>query len=93
MQHFWHIMFHFFQEGKNATELQKKICAEYGEGAVNDQMCQEWFMKFCAGDFLLDNAPEQGRPVEVDSDQIKILRTINVMPHGRELTYSKYPNQ
>ena len=58
MQHCWHIMFHFFQEGKNASELQKKICAEYGEGAVNDQMCQEWFMKFCAGDFLLDNAPE-----------------------------------
>ena len=58
MQHFWHIMFHFFQEGKIATELQTKICAEYGEGAVNDQMCQKWFMKFCAGDFLRDNAPE-----------------------------------
>ena len=30
-------------------------------------------MKFCAGDFPLDDAPWLGRPVEVDSDQIKTL--------------------
>ena len=45
----------------------------YGEGAVTDQTCQKWFVKFCAGDFSLDNAPQSGRPVEVDSDQIKML--------------------
>ena len=25
---------------------QKKICAVYGEGAVTDQTCQKWFVKF-----------------------------------------------
>ena len=30
-------------------------------------------MKFCAGDSLLDGAPQSGRPVEVDSDQIETL--------------------
>ena len=30
-------------------------------------------MKFRAVDFSLDNAPQSGRPVEVDSDQIKTL--------------------
>ena len=44
-----------------------------GEGAVNDQMCQKWFAKFCTGDFLLDDAPRSGRPGEVDSNQIKTL--------------------
>ena len=29
----------------------------YGEGAVTDQMCQKWFVKFHAGDFSLDGAP------------------------------------
>ena len=43
----------------------------YGEGAVTDQMCQKWFVKFRAGDFSLDNAPQSGRPVEVD--QIETL--------------------
>ena len=45
----------------------------YGEGVVTDQTCQKWFAKFRAGDFLLDDAPRLGRPVEVDSDQIKTL--------------------
>ena len=30
-------------------------------------------LKSCTGDFLLNKAPWLGRPVEVDSDQIKIL--------------------
>ena len=44
----------------------------YGEGAVT-RMSLKWFAKFHAGDFLLDDAPWLGRPVEVDSDQIKTL--------------------
>ena len=43
----------------------------YGEGAVTDKTCQKWFAKFCARDFSLDDAPQLGRPLEVDSDQIE----------------------
>jgi len=32
----------------------------------------KWFVKFHAGDFLLDDTPWSGRTVEVDSDQIKM---------------------
>ena len=66
-------MLYYFKKGKNATETQKKICAVYGEGAVTDRTCQKWFAKFRAGDFSLDDAPRSGRPVEVDSNQIKTL--------------------
>ena len=50
-------------------DTQKNICAVCGEGAVTDQTCQKWFVKFHAGDFLLDDAPWSGRPVEVDREQ------------------------
>ena len=40
-QHFYHIMLHYFKKGKNATEMQKKICAVCGEGTVRDQICQK----------------------------------------------------
>ena len=66
-------MLYCFKKGKNATEMQKKSCAVYGEGAVTDQMHQKWFAKFCAGDSLLDSAPWLGRPVEGDSDQTEML--------------------
>ena len=69
-------MLYYFKKGKKSTEMKKKLCM-YGEGAVTDQMCQKWFVKFRAGDFSLDDAPRSGRPVEVDSDQIETLIVYN----------------
>ena len=66
-----------------------------GEGAVTERTCQKWFVKFHAGDFLLDNVSRSGRPAEVDSDQIETLIENNqyYTMWEREPTYSKYPNQ
>ena len=64
----------YFKKGENTTETHtKKICAVYGEGAMTGRTCQKWFAKFHSGNFLLDNAPWLGRPVEVDSDEIETL--------------------
>ena len=38
-----------------------------------DGMCQKQFVKFCAGEFSLDDATQSGRPDEVDSNQIETL--------------------
>ena len=84
-QHFRHIMLYYFKKGKNTTETQKKICAVYGEGAVTDRTYQKWFVKFSAGDFLLDDAPRLGRPVEVDRDQIETLIENNQHYTTREI--------
>ena len=70
-QHFQHIMLYYFKKGKYATGTHKNICAVCGGGAVTDRTCQKWFAKFCAGEFSLDDAPRSGRPVEVDSDQLR----------------------
>ena len=64
-------MFYYFKKGKNTTEMQKKICSVYEEGAMNNQTCQKWFVMFCAGVFPLHNVPRSGISVEVDSNQIK----------------------
>ena len=40
-QHFWHIMLYYLKKGKNTTEMQIKIFALYGEGAVIDWTCQK----------------------------------------------------
>ena len=49
----------------------------YAEGAVTVRTCEKWLAKFRAGGFLLDDAPWSGRPVEVDSEQIKTLTENN----------------
>ena len=71
----------------------KKVSAVYGEGAVTDQVCQKWFAKFHAGDFLLDNALWLGRPVEVDGDQTKILIENNEHHTTQEIADIKYAHQ
>ena len=81
-QRFW---LYYLRKGKNETEMQKKICAVYGEGAVTDRICQTWFVKFCVGDFSLDNAPQSGRPVEVDNNQIETLIENNQRYTTREI--------
>ena len=42
----------------------------YREGSVTEQMGQKWFVMFHPGDFSLDDAPQSGRPIEVDNDKI-----------------------
>ena len=85
-QHLWHVMSYYLKKGKNATEMQTKICAVCGEGDVTDPMCKKRFSKFCTGDFSLGNTPQSSRPVEGDSNQIEIQRTVNIRPRRKQLT-------
>ena len=57
MQHFGILSFIISRKVKTQLKCKKKkFCAMYGEDAVTDRVCQKWFVKFCAGDFWLDNA-------------------------------------
>ena len=93
MQHLQHIMHYYFKKGKNASEMQKKICAAYEEGAVPDWKCQKWFVKFCVRDFALDNASWSHRPVEIDTVQMKTLIKNNQRYTTPEIAHVKYPKQ
>ena len=75
-------MLYYFKKGENATEIQKKkdLCSVWRRCW---RMCQKWFAKLHAGDFLLDDAPWSGRPVEVDNDQIDTLMENNQPYTGR----------
>ena len=58
-----------------------------GEGAVTDRTCQKWFVKCCAEDFLLDDAPRSGRPAEVDSGistNCGIFKTWNIIHQKKD---------
>ena len=45
-QHIWRIMFITSRKVKTQLKCKKEICAVYEEGAVTDQTCQKWFVKF-----------------------------------------------
>ncbi|CAK9803068.1 Histone-lysine N-methyltransferase SETMAR [Anthophora quadrimaculata] len=71
--HFRHILLYYFRKGKNASQAQKKLCAVYGNEALKERQCQNWFARFRSGDFSLKNAQRSSRPVEVDEIHIKAI--------------------
>ena len=66
-------MFFYFREGKNAAQAAKMLCDVYGEEAVKDRQCRNWFDKFRSENFSLKDEQSSGRPNQVDDDQIKAI--------------------
>jgi len=69
--HFRHILLFYFRKGKNARQACEKLRKVYGDDALKERQCQNWFNKFRAGDFDLKDAPRSGRPTEVDDDKME----------------------
>ena len=68
---------------------KKEIFAMYREGVITQQIYQKWFVKFCAGNFSLDNVSQLGRPVEIDQH---INWTQSMLHHmGNNQYTQKYP--
>ncbi|EFN64258.1 Histone-lysine N-methyltransferase SETMAR, partial [Camponotus floridanus] len=81
--HFRHILLYYFRKGKNASQAHKKLCAVYGNEALKERQCQNWFAKFRSGNFSLKNAQRSGRLVDethikaiIDSDRHSTTREI-----------------
>ena len=70
-------MLYYFKKGENTTEMQSKICAVYGEGAVTDwsvkMACKVLCWRLLTGWLL----PQLKRAVEVDSNQTETLTENN----------------
>ncbi|EFN76722.1 Histone-lysine N-methyltransferase SETMAR, partial [Harpegnathos saltator] len=66
-------LLYYFRKGKNASLAHKKLCAAYGNEALKERQCQNWFARLRSGDFSLKNAQRSGRPVEVDETHPKAI--------------------
>ena len=66
--HIRHCMLYEFNLKKNATQSTKSICSAYGDDALDVRTCQNWFARFNAGDFDLNDKERTGRPVEANDD-------------------------
>ena len=72
-EHYRHILLFYLRKEKNASQAHKKLRAVYGDEALKERQCQNWFDKFRSGDFSLKDEKCSGRPVEVDDDLIKAI--------------------
>lgn len=83
--HFRHIMLFYYCKGKNATQTHKKICSVYGNNAITIKTCQNWFQRFRAKKYVLEDAPRSGRASVIDSDEVSTLIAANRHLTTREI--------
>ena len=65
-----YVMLFYYKKGKNAAQTCRKICEVYGADAVSERRTQEWFVRFCSGNFDVKDRPTSGRPVTEKVDEI-----------------------
>ena len=60
-----------FKMGHKATETTHNINNMFGPGTANERTVPWWFKKFCKADQSLEDEECSGRPLDVDSDQLR----------------------
>ena len=61
-EHFRHILLYYFRKGKNPEQVAKKLCDLYGDKALKERQCRNWFIKVRSAEFSLKDEPRSGRP-------------------------------
>lgn len=84
-EHYRHILLYYFRKGKNASQAYKKLYAVYGDKALKERQCRNWFVKFRSGDFSLKDNKRSGRAMDVDDNLIKSIIATNRHSTTREI--------
>ena len=51
-EHFHYILLFYLRKGNIAAQAAEKLCDVYGEEALKDRQCRNWFDKFRTGRFF-----------------------------------------
>ena len=61
-RHLREVLIFFFHSKKTAAEADREVQKVYGDAALSDRTCRDWFHRFKHGDFNDDDRPREGRP-------------------------------
>lgn len=84
-QHLRHCILFCFQMGKDAAQATKLINSTLGDNSVCHATVKNWFVKFRAGNFSLDDAPRPGPEKEFEDEQLQSLLDENPCQTENEL--------
>jgi len=61
-RHLREVLIFFFHSKKTAAEAHWELQKVYGDAALSETTCRDWFRRFKDGDFDVDDRPREGRP-------------------------------
>ena len=67
-RHLWELLIYFFNLKKSAAEAHRLLIEAYGDAALSERSCREWFQKFKNGEFDIEDKERSGRLPKVYED-------------------------
>jgi len=73
MRHLQEVLFYFLNVRKFAIESHRLLVEVYGEAALSETMCCDWFRRFKSSDFDVENKERAGRLKLVEDAELEAL--------------------
>ncbi|EGI60884.1 Mariner Mos1 transposase [Acromyrmex echinatior] len=73
-RHLRELLIYFFNLKKSAAEAHRLLVEAYGEAALSEKSCREWFQKVKNGEFDIEEDKEcSGRPKVYEDAELEAL--------------------
>ena len=67
------VLIYLFNLKKSAAEAHRSLVEVYGDAALSERSCREWFQKFKNGEFDVEDKEREGRPVKFEDAELEAL--------------------
>lgn len=67
------ILLHCFIQKKSAAEAHRILVETYGDNALSNTTCRDWFRRFKNNDFELEDKERSGAPTKFEDEELKAL--------------------
>lgn len=72
-RHLQEVLLFFFHSKKTAAEAHRELQKVYGDAALSETTCHDWFRRFKDGDFHVDDRSREGRPKTFEDAELEAL--------------------
>ena len=72
-RHLREVLIYFFNLRKSAAEADRVLVEAYGESALSERSCREWFQKFKNNEFDVEDKERSGRPKVYEDAELESL--------------------
>ena len=71
--HLRKILIFCFYLKKTAAEAYRMLASTYGEAALSERTCREWFQRFKSGDFYIEDRHGGGKQKTFEDSELEAL--------------------
>ena len=72
-RHLREVLLFCFNMKKTAAESHRMLSSSYGEDAISERTCREWFQRFKKGDFNVEDRHSGGREKVFEDSELETL--------------------